>query len=65
MVPSYREKERTTLLPGVCKFCLQYDRRPDERFGVRFGMRNLGSLSHWGGDICDELNNRMIDVCCL
>ena len=34
--------------PGACKFSLQYDRWPDERFGVWVGMWNLGSLSGKG-----------------
>ena len=28
-------------------------------------MWNLGSLSGKGGEICEELRGRMIDVCCL
>ena len=33
--------------------------------GVRVGTRNLGSLSGKGGEVCEELRKRMIDVCCL
>ena len=28
-------------------------------------MWNLGSLSGNGGEVCEELRKRMIDVCCL
>ena len=28
-------------------------------------MRNIGSLSGKGGEVCEELRKRMIDVCCL
>ena len=45
----------------ACKFSLQYDSRPDERFRVQVGMRNLSSLS---GN-CEELRKGMIDVCYL
>ena len=44
---------------------MQYDGRPDGRIGVRVGMWNLGSLSGNGGEVCEELRKRMIDVCCL
>ena len=50
--------------PGASKFSLQYDGRPAGRFGVWVGMRNLGSLSGKGGEVCEELRKRMIDVCC-
>ena len=49
----------------MCKLSLQYDGRPDERLGVCVGTGNLGSLSGNGGDGCEELRKRMIDVCCL
>ena len=45
MAPAFHEKDGATPYHGACKFSLQYDRRPDERFGVRVGMWNLGSLS--------------------
>ena len=44
---------------------MQYDGRPDGRFGVWDGMWNLDSLSGMGGEVCDELRKRIIDVCCL
>ena len=28
-------------------------------------MWNIGRLSGKGGDVCEELRKRMIDVCCL
>ena len=34
--------------PGVCKFTLQYDGRPDGRLGVLARTRNLGSPSGKG-----------------
>ena len=51
--------------PGVCKHNLQYDGRSDGRIWVWFGMWNLGSLNGKGGEVCDEMRKRMIDVCCL
>ena len=36
---------------------LQYD-------GVRIGMWNLCSPSGNGGNVCEELRKRMVDVCC-
>ena len=35
--PTYHKEEGATPYPGVCKFSLQYYRRPDVRFGVRVG----------------------------
>ena len=32
---------------------------------MRVGKWNLCNLSGNGGDICEELRKRMIDVCCL
>ena len=58
------KKEGATPHHGARKFSLQYDGRPDERFGVLDGMWNLGSLSGNGGKVCEELR-WMIDVCCL
>ena len=37
----------------------------DERFGVRVGTWNLGSLSGNGGEVYEEMRKRMIDECCL
>ena len=45
----------------MCKHSLQYD----GRVGVLVGMWNLSSLRGKGGDVCEELRMRMIDVCCL
>ena len=63
--PTYHEKEGATPHPGASKFSLQYDGRPDGRIGVRVGRWNLGSLIGNGGEVCEELRKRMIDVCCL
>ena len=62
-VGSTYHKECITLPPGTCNLSLQYDGRPDERFGVQFGTWNLGSGK--GGVVCEELRKRRIDVCCL
>ena len=64
-VPAYHKKEGATPHPGAFTFSFHYNGRPDERFGVRVGTINLGSLSGKGGDVCEELRKRMIDVCCL
>ena len=37
VAPAYHEKEGATPLSWACKFNLQYNGRPDERFGVRVG----------------------------
>ena len=44
------------------KFGLQYDRRPNECILVRVGTWNVGSLSGNGGEVCEKLKKRMIDV---
>ena len=44
---------------------MQYDGRPDGRFGVWVGTCNIGCLSGKEGEVCEELRKRMIDVCCL
>ena len=44
---------------------MQYDRRPDWRFGVLVWTWNLGSLRRKLGEVCEELRKRMVDVCCL
>ena len=59
--PAYHEKECEALHPGACKLSLQYDGRPDGRFGVLVGTWNLGSQSG-NGEVCEELKKRMIDV---
>ena len=51
--------------PDTIEHNMQNDGRPDERFGVRVGMWNLGSLSGKVGDICEEPRKTMIEVCCL
>ena len=58
----YHEKEGATPHPGAYKYSLQYDGRTDERFGVRVGTWNLGSLSGKGGEFCEELRKRMTNV---
>ena len=63
--PAYHRKEVATLHPGACRHSLQYDGRPDWCFGVRVGTWNLGNLSGKGGEVCEELRNRMNDMCCL
>ena len=62
--PAYLIKEDATTHAGLCRRSLQYDGRLDGRFGVRVGTWNFGSLSEKGGEICEELEKRMIDVCC-
>ena len=51
--------------PGACWHSLQYDWRTDGRFGVWVGTWNLGSLGGWWGEVCEELRERIIDVCYL
>ena len=43
--PAYHQKVAAAPHPGVCKFSLQYEGRPDGCLGVRVGTWNLGSLS--------------------
>ena len=61
-------EEGATLHPGSCKFNLQYDGRPDERFGVWTETWSLGSLEEVReggnrGEVCEELRKRMIEMC--
>ena len=37
----------------------------EKRLGVRFGIRNVGSISGRGTEVCEELRKRKVDVCCL
>ena len=62
MAPAYHRKESASLHPGAHKNSLLYDGRPDWHFGVQVGMWNLGSLK---GKVCEDLGERMIDMCCL
>ena len=48
-----RSKEGATLHPGARKHTLQYDRRPDGRFGEQLWTWILGILSG-NGDGCEE-----------
>ena len=32
---------------------------------MQVGTWNLGSLSGKGGEVCEELTKRIIDMCCL
>ena len=34
-------------------------------FGVQVGIWNIGNVSGNGGEVCEVLTQRMIDVCCL
>ena len=49
--PAYHGKEGATLHAGACRLSLQYDMRPDDRFGLQIGMWNLGSLNGKGGEV--------------
>ena len=60
--PAYQKKEGAAPHPVGCKLSLQYDGRPEERFGVCVGTWNLGSVRGKGGDVCEEMRKRMIDV---
>ena len=48
MTPVYNKKKGATPHPGARKRSLQYDGRPDGRFGVRAGTWNFGSVSGKG-----------------
>ena len=63
--PAYHKKEGAIPHPVAHKHSLQYDARPEGRFGMWVWIGNLGSLSRMGGEICDELRKRMIDLCGL
>ena len=49
MAPACHENEGATLHHWACKHSLQYDARPDGRFGQRVGTWNLVSLIGKGG----------------
>ena len=65
MAPAYHKIEGVSLHSEVCAHSLQYDGKCDGRFVVRVWMCNLGCLSGKGGEVCEELGKRMIDVCCF
>lgn len=62
---AYHKKEGATPDSGSRKHCLHNDGKPDERFGVRVGTWNVGSMSGRGTEVCEELRKRRVDVCCL
>ena len=62
---AYHKQEGATPHPGPRKHCLQNDGKPDERFGVRVGTWNIGSMSGRGTEVCEELRKRRLDLCCL
>ena len=61
--PAYHDKEGATPHTVACTFSLQYEEKPGVHFGVRFVTWYLGSVSEDGGEVCEELTRRMIDVC--
>ena len=62
---AYHKKEGATHDPGQRKHCLQNDGKPDERFGVRVGTWNIGSMSGRAKEVCEALRKRRMDVCRL
>ena len=62
---AYHKQEGATPDPGPCKHCLRNDGTPDERFGVRVGTWNIGSMSGRDTEVCEELRKWRMDVCCL
>ena len=62
---AYHNQEGATPDPGPRKHCLQNDGKPDQRFGVRMGTWNIGSMSGRGTEVCEEQRKRRMDVCCL
>ena len=61
----YLKKEGARPHSAVHKHSFQYNRRSDWRFGVLVGMWNINSLSGKGGEMCEKLSKRMIDMCCF
>ena len=49
----------------VSRHILQHYVGPDWFFVEQVGMWNIGSLCGKGGEVCEELRKRMIDVYCL
>ena len=63
--PSYHKKVGATPHPGACKHSLQYDGRPGGCCGDLYARTwNVGSLRQ-KGEVCEELEKRIIDVCCF
>ena len=62
---TYHKQEGAAPDPGPRKHCLQDDGKPDERFGVRMGTWNIGSMSGRGTEVCEELRKTRMDVCSL
>jgi len=48
---AYPKQEGATPDPGPHKHCLQNDGKPDERFMVRVGTWNIGSMSGRGAEV--------------
>ena len=60
---AYHKQEGAAPDPGLRKHCLQNGGKPDERFGVRVGTWNIGSMSGRGTELCEELRKRRMDIC--
>ena len=41
------------------------EKKVEKRIGVRFGSWNVGSIYGRVREVCEELRNRKVDVCCL
>ena len=65
MEHAYLIKEVAMPHPGAHKHSVQYDGKPDWRFGVRVGTWNMSRYSGMAREICEELRKRMIGVHCL
>ena len=62
---AYHKQKGATPDSGLRKHCLHNDGKPDERLGVRLGTWNVRSISGRGTEVCQELRERVIEVCCL
>nr|XP_006813171.1 PREDICTED: uncharacterized protein LOC102806937 [Saccoglossus kowalevskii] len=64
--PAYQKKDGANNHPGPRRRRLHHDGvKPDRRFRVRVGSWNVGSMRGKGVEICEELRNRRVDVCCV
>ena len=63
--PAYLKKESANPHSGSCMSNTQNDGKPDRWLGVRLGSWNVGSICGRGTEVCEELRERKVDVCCL
>ena len=59
VAPAHIKNEGVTPHPGVCRYSMQYERRPDWCIGWMVDICNMVSLSGNGGVVWEELRKKL------